>query len=450
MGHATLLAQLAAQRHWTPRAAAKAFIRTAEELGISASVSERSWQRWCAGRLDRAPQPANCQVLEHMFGHPVHELLAPPLIAVPARLSTNPPKDTAYWTCGTGGGSDPPKIDEEIAVVADESARFARSIRRIDEYALDQFGADVARLAADYLQRPVYLTFRRIAHLRAEVFSILDNAHHPLDQQRRLYEIAGRLCALLAHANADLGHPHEADTHARTALICAELSGDVPLRGYIRWVQSNTAYWRGDYRGAAEIAHAGREEATAGTTLLRLTSQEARSLAAARDPRFRDAITAALDARENVTEDEVEVGVFRFSPGKAAYYASEAYYEMGMADNVARRAEHLAMAQQQAGESLWLLETDAHEQGTELRAAATCDLAAAQLAAQELDGFAEHLSGVLQLPPEHRTVPVVRRVARMDGQLTSHADTPLVRDLRDQIALFSAHPATAPELPAGG
>ncbi len=225
MGHPTLLAQLAAQRHWTSRVAAKAFADCARELGFTTlTVSERSWERWCSGQLGRTPRPTNCQVLERMFGQPVRELLAPPLALAPAvaGLSSGFPQDTSYRAYQDRLGARPSQIDEEVAVVADESARFARSVRRIDEHALDQFEADVVRLATDYLRRPVYLSFRRIAQLCGEVFSILD-AHHPLEQQRRLYEIAGRLSALQAHANADLGHPREAETHARTALICAEL-----------------------------------------------------------------------------------------------------------------------------------------------------------------------------------------------------------------------------------
>ncbi|WP_242890859.1 hypothetical protein [Actinomadura litoris] len=334
--------------------------------------------------------------------------------------------------------------------MADESARFARSVRRIDEHALDQFDADVARLATDYLRRPVYLTFRRIAQLRGEVFAILDNAHHPLEQQRRLYLIAGRLCAMLAHANADLGHPQEAETHARTALICAELTGDDSLRAYIRWVQSNTAYWRGDYQDAAEIARSGRKFARTGTTMLRLTSQEARARAAARDPDFSATIAVALEARERVAEDETEIGVFRFSPGKAAYYASEAFCDIGSTGEIAGGPDYLNQAKRQARESIRLLEADTHVQGSELYAAAASDLAAAHLAAEDLDGFAEHLAGVLSLPPEHRTVPVVRRVVRMDRQLAAYANTGLAQDLSEQIALFGAHPATAPELPSGG
>ncbi|MFC4049036.1 hypothetical protein ACFOY4_05010 [Actinomadura syzygii] len=453
MGQATLLAKLAAERHWTPLAATRAFSKVARELGLpTLTVGERTWQRWCAGRLKGEPRPSSCRVLERMFGQPVRELLAPPMLSsrVPAAVPAAPPGEGAYWTHGAEADSDPSQMFEEIAIVADESARFARSVRRIDEHALDQFDADVERFATDYLRRPVYLTFRRIAQLRDEVFGILDNAHHPLDQQRRLYMIAGRLCALLAHANADLGHPREAETHARTAQICVELTGDNSLRAYIRWVQSNISYWRGDFRSAAEIAHAGRGLAQSGSAMLRLTSQESRALAAARDSDFGNAISAAVDARDRVADDDAEIGVFRFSPGKAAYYASEAFCEIASSVDAANRSLYLAQAKQQAHEALDLLSNDPHEQGSELYAAAASDLAAAHLAAQELDGFAEHLAGVLALPPEHRTVPVIRRVNRMSEQLEEYADTPLARDLREQIALFSAHPATAPELPAGG
>ena len=207
--------------------------------------------------------------------------------------------------------------------------------------------------------------------------------------------VAGKLCALLAHISADLDHPTEAETHVRTALVCAELTGDNRLRSYARWVQSNVAYWRGDYRLAAGIARTARETATAGTDLLRLVSQEARAVAAMQDrSAFGKVIATAIDARESA-EPTDEPGVFRFSPGKAAYYASEAYHAMG-------GPEDLQLAQRQARESVHLLSTDPDDQGPSLLAAATLDLVTAQLTAGELDGAAESLrdlvDGFLEQP----------------------------------------------------
>ncbi|MEV1175467.1 hypothetical protein [Nonomuraea sp. NPDC049784] len=241
--------------------------------------------------------------------------------------------------------------------------------------------------------------------------------------------------------SADLGHPHEAETHARTALVCAKIANDDPLRAYVRWVQSNVAYWRGDYRQAADIAHAGREHATSGTALLRLTSQEARALAAMRDTyTFDRAIGAARDARDQAPT-AAEPGVFRFSPGKAAYYASEAYCALG------RRGD-LSEAKQQAHEAIQLLTMDPDSQGTELLAAAHIDLAAAHLAAGEVDGFAEHLTPVLQIAPEHRTVPVVQRVQRIAAGLTAQAQGRIAAELNERIEMFALHHAVTPQLPA--
>lgn len=447
MGHPTLLAQLAAERHWPPGEAVRQFEATARAMKAgNCSVSSRTWERWCAGQLKGAPRALASRVLETMFQRPVYELLAPPPIKTAVGLPARQRED-AYWDKEPQvphSGASWARIDEEIVIVADDSARFARRVRRIDEHALDQFDADVRQLAVDYLRRPPFLTFRRIAALRSEVFSILDDARHPLDQEQRLYDVAGRLCALLAHASADLGHPHEAETHVRTALVCAELTGDNGLRAYAHWVQSNIAYWRGDYRGAADIARTARQYAASGTTLLRLTSQEARAAAAAGDPdTFHQAISDARTAREQAPESD-EHGVFRFSPGKAAYYASEAYFAMGSAQPT---SPDLQRAQQQAYESQQLLAADPEEQGAELYAAATLDLTAAQLAAAQLDGAEDTLGQILSLAPEHRTVPIVRRLHGVDQQLSLYPSTTTALELREQIALFTAHPATTPELP---
>ncbi|MFE0147062.1 hypothetical protein ACFWY5_07960 [Nonomuraea sp. NPDC059007] len=62
-----------------------------------------------------------------------------------------------------------------------------------------------------------------------------------------------------------------------------------------------------------------------------MTSQEARALAAAGlTGEFAGAAALALTCRDAVTgEPDVEAGVFRFNPGKAAYYAAEAHTAVG-------------------------------------------------------------------------------------------------------------------------
>ncbi|MBO2455442.1 hypothetical protein J4573_50775 [Actinomadura barringtoniae] len=324
--------------------------------------------------------------------------------------------------------------------MADDSARFARRVRRLDETTMEQLDADVARLAEDYLRRPLINTFRRVAELRGDVFGMLDE-RHPLDQEHALYLVAGRLCALLAHASADLGHPNEADTHARTALVCAELINDDPLRAYTRWVQSLIAYWRGDYRTAATIAQRARDHATSGTALLRLASQEARALAAAgQESEFTQAAALAQTARDSaVSEPASEAGVFRFAPGKAAYYAAEAHTAVGT-------SEHLARAVAEADEAIALL-TAEPVVSSELVAAARLDLATAYIARGDLDGAAEPFRQVLDIPPQHRTIPIVGRVLAAARKLTV-TDAPVAADLIAEAEVFAAYQAAPPELPS--
>ena len=90
---------------------------------------------------------------------------------------------------------------------------------------------------------------------------------------------------MLAIVTFDLGYPHAANTHANTALHCADVSGYTQVRAFVRWVQSVVAYWEARYDEAAQLVEAALPEATSGTTLLRLASQQARINAARPPPR---------------------------------------------------------------------------------------------------------------------------------------------------------------------
>lgn len=262
-----------------------------------------------------------------------------------------------------------------------------------------------------------------------------------------LYRVAGQLSALLAHASNDLGQPYAADSHARTAWLCADLAGDNTTRAYIRWVQSHVAYWRGEYLDAAELARSGQRLAGEVSDLLRLSSQEARALAAAQDEREANrALAVASDARERVADRARPAGVFYFAPGKAAYYASEVRLSLGGEAN-------FRLAATEAEEALELLAAaPEREQSAELIAAAQLDRIAAQLALNDLDGANAHAQTVLQLPSENRTVPIIGRMAKINQTLADEAfeNVALASDLREQIDVFSAYPAARelPRLPA--
>ncbi len=229
-----------------------------------------------------------------------------------------------------------------------------------------------------------------------------------------LYKIAGQLCGMLSMITFDLGHPHAADTHARTALHCAEVSGHTPLRAFVRYVQSTVAYWAGRYDEAAALVEAALPDATSGTALLRLTSQQARINAARGQPgEVSRALALAATAPTERTSDEP--GTFGFDAGHAALLASDAH---GAFD----APEHLTAAVDWARIAVDEFTAESSPKAMYL-AAARFDLARAHLARGELDAVGEHLAPVLgSTRAEYRTVPIIGRAQSLRtllGQRTS-------------------------------
>jgi hypothetical protein len=120
------------------------------------------------------------------------------------------------------------------------SQRGPCAVRAASPEVLEQLDGDVTRLAREYLRSPPYALVRSLSVARAEVFAMIDARPHPRFLPD-LYRVAGRFTALLAHASSDPGQAYAADSHARSALLCAQYGGDLEPGAYVRWVQSNRA-----------------------------------------------------------------------------------------------------------------------------------------------------------------------------------------------------------------
>lgn len=324
-------------------------------------------------------------------------------------------------------------------MAGEESARFVRRAGiAVTPELLEQLDADVRQLAHEYLRHPPYTMFKLLSARRHDIFELIDSHPRPA-YLPDLYHLAGQLSALLAHASSDLAQPYASSGHARAAWLCADLSGDDALRAYVCWVQSQVAYWQGDFTRAAELADAGQRFVNDGSNILRLASQTARSRAAVGDERgVNQALTVAAEARDRALHEPKPAGVFYFAPGKAAYYASEARLSLA-GDANARRAVL------DAEEALALFAAIDDGCSPELIAAAQLDLASAHLALSNLGAVMEHLQPVLALTAERRTMSIVQRMTKVRQALT---DTARTADLEERITLFCAYPA-AHELPPG-
>ncbi|MGQ0778708.1 MAG: hypothetical protein ACT4NY_30560 [Pseudonocardiales bacterium] len=328
---------------------------------------------------------------------------------------------------------------EEIIMAADESAQFQRwsATTNVDDAVLEQMTADVAELARREQIDPPALTYARLLGARDDVFRLIAGHQQP-HHTTTLYKIASQITAMLAMVTFDLGHPNAADTHARTALHCAEMSGHTPIRVYIRLTQSNIAYWAGRYDEAAELMETARPDATSGTTLLRLTSQLARINAARNRP---DEVTRALALAATAPTERTpdEPGTLGIDSASAAMYASEAHHALG-------GAEHLDAAVDWAHTAVDEFTTEA-EPKTMYIACARFILAHAYLAKGDLEAVGEHLAPILQATDaQYRTVPIIGRARSLHTLLDQRTDltSGTLTTLRDDLAGFITHPAPTP------
>ncbi|NKY51802.1 hypothetical protein [Nocardia vermiculata] len=316
----------------------------------------------------------------------------------------------------------------------DDSARWTkRGAGGVDENVLEQLRADVSALAADYLVKPPFELVPRLNALRREVFDLLDARQRPRFIAD-LYLIAGQVCALIAHACADLGRPYDADTHARTAWFAADYAEDQHLRAYVRWVQANVAYWAGDYPLAARYAEIGLATMTDASTQLRLASQLARAQAARGDERAAlAALDAAMDAMGRRQPNAAGTGVMSFDPGKAHYYAAEVHLSLA-------GRQHFQLALQHCEEALDIFTPSSPP---EFIAAAELDGAQAHLGLGDIEAAEARVNRVLSLPVELRTTPIVERVVKTADAMSSvtgaRARTTL--ELSERITMFTTYTA---------
>ncbi|GGP86010.1 hypothetical protein GCM10010278_75570 [Streptomyces melanogenes] len=294
-----------------------------------------------------------------------------------------------------------PEPDRVLAAAAESAswAQWAESTN-VGDIALEQLFADVQTLARDYLTEDPLLMFRRTCDLRDRVFRLLEG-HQPPRQAVDLYVSAGYLCGLLAWMSSDLGNLRAADTHGRTAWLCAETAGHNVLRAWICSTRSKVAIWDGRLRDAVNHARRGALVATDGTVGALLACQEADawSMLGARSEAL-GALVRAEHAREAMQGTDEIGGLFSCPQARQENYAAGVHLLIGQ--------PHAALREAQT--ALDLLATQrVRAYGTE--AQIRISQAAALLACGEPDGVMEALLPVLAMPAERRMGPVTQRMS---------------------------------------
>jgi hypothetical protein len=150
-----------------------------------------------------------------------------------------------------------------------------------------------------------------------------------------------------------------------------------------------------------------------------------------------DAIHRAEDAWEQVHQDEVDElgGICTFSQPRTLYYAADAL--AWLPDGSERGQEYSTRA------------VDAYANPTDPawafgdEAGSHSDLAIARIAGRDLEGAADALAPVLDLPPEQRINGIIHSVQRVHQALTRAGLATDAGDLVDGIEDFTHTPVRA-------
>ncbi len=302
---------------------------------------------------------------------------------------------------------------------------------QVADTTIDRYSGQVTVLAKGFEAAsplPLLLETRR---LRDRVAAVL-RGHLRLDQARDLYLLGAQVCGLLAWMTGDLGNFRAADTHAWTAWLCAEQAGHDGARAWVRATQAKLAYWDGRYSESAQLAEHGLTFGNGDTARTFLALFQARALAqAGRRDEARLALTLAENERDHVTAPDLTGGVWGLTPGR--------YH--GMAASTHMLLDEPAQVLADASEAITLSESaPAGERHIYSEMLARIDQAQAHLHQPDLDGASGALRPVLELHPDSRIEPLIRRLARLQHALATPrlASAARARDLQEEIETYTS------------
>ncbi|MGX8907798.1 hypothetical protein ACR820_21710 [Streptomyces netropsis] len=442
----TLLRALVDQREWQTYDVFRLhFERAASELAeiennpglANLSVSDSTYQRWYYG--SGRPHPGSRRVLRHLFGYSVDELWAAESVPVcPAdEVSASP-----HTECWAVPDADPRRIGHHVAAAARRAMEFAVHAEHCvaGGETLEYLQGEVRRITQMYNRVPVAEILDDLTHLQAMTFRLLESGRTKPSQTQDLYLLAALQSGMLAKASHDIGDPQSAMLQARAAAVCADQAEHLPMRAWVRGLQSGISYWADRPDDALRYAREGIATAAdvRGSVTVWLAAQEARAAA-----RIGDAETAraarcrAEELRERTSPDDLDAlgGNFVFPQIRQNYFAVEAHVLLGSgSEALVRWAEEAVRGFSDTDNPHWSFGAEA---------GCRSNLALARLYTGDLEGTAEAVQPVLDLPLNRRNAGIVSSVKRVRTSLMSGParDARAADELREQLTAFSTRSA---------
>jgi tetratricopeptide (TPR) repeat protein len=331
-------------------------------------------------------------------------------------------------------------LSHVMATLAEESLDFGEwaDTSNIGDSTLENYAAQVRRLAGDYQYAPPYPLLLETKRLRDRVFAKLQGHQRP-GQTRDLYLVGAQVCGLLAWMSGDMSYYRAADAHAWTGWVCAEQANHDGARAWVRVTQSKLAYWGGRFSESVQLAEDGLRYPSTDSGRAMLAMLHGRALARlGRDSDAADALARATTALEQAGPDEIG-GLFGLS--QARYHHLAGSIHLGREDP----SQVLAETRQ----ALDLFEaTPTRERNYGAEIGTRMDEAHAHLLLGDLDGADAALRPTLELAPENRYEPLTQHLRQVRQALVrpEFRGAALAQQLQEEIETFCRE-AIVNELP---
>lgn len=391
----------------------------------NANLTTMTYWRWTTGTVGMPRSPAP-RILEHMFKVPAAELFAPC-------------PDDLKWT---GPAAEPVFDESELRMTAHDAAAHAGDAAShvIPELTLDQIEDDLVQLARAHVTTAPYVAYVQGRQVLQFATTMLDRTQ-VLSQRRRLYVVAGQSSALIAACAADLGQMSTAVELLRASALYGQVSEHGALQAYAHGYLAILAYMNGNPTQALRLVKTAQGFSGVGDTgKARLFAIEARAYGhLGRFPEAERAIQASLQrggGRRDDIHDEVG-GEFDFPLGRITMSNSTTHLLMGNGpDAEAAATQSLSLISRGPSGSTPL----------PIASKASSDLAMARLLRQDVEGAAEALAPVFDLPREWRSPGLRERVNTVRKELVSAAfrNSPgaieMAEQIEDYVQLAGPHP----------
>nr|WSZ95812.1 hypothetical protein OH820_09235 [Streptomyces sp. NBC_00857] len=287
-----------------------------------------------------------------------------------------------------------------------------------------------------YQRVPLSSIFGDLVSAQEDVFRLIEGGRHRPTQLRQLQIMATLLSWFMAKASHDMGEPHAAMMQARTAGVCAQQAEHPGLMALVDGLKSLITYWTGQADDALFYARKGSAEHPdlRGSVTVWLPSLEARAAALLGDSETaRSANLRAEEAREHVVPDDLDQlgGLLTFPGPKQLYYTVESRVLLGEGDpGTAEQAQKAATAFSDRSTDHWAFGDEA---------SALCNLSLVRLHGGDLDGTADALRPVLDLPTDQRNRGIVVSAQRVRTALTRGPvrTAAVAKQLREAIGQFT-------------